>query len=274
MYFSLSKWNHEVEDAVITLFANGNAVGVDYLPEEGDNIRIVAESPTYGSATADVTVPVATPVGKVKVSPTVTDIWNGDEDFFHYEMLADVKFNLYVEMDVNDPAGAVNYYQFGYNWAGPVASDGSQMFYVGDFKYDSEPIFKEHIGVFETVMGNDEDTRFAFFSDRQFEGKTYTLHLNFTDNSYHVKSQYYDESLLDCTMTLYLTTVSQSYYNWAVYKWNVDEGVTGDLSDIGLAESKWGYSNVSTGAGVVATQSSSKFTISLKDFLKSTLNSK
>lgn len=266
--------NHEVKDAVVTVLANDKVVGTDYLPKEGDRIRIVAESQTYGLATAEVLVPVAKPVGKVKVSPTVTDIWKGDENFFHYEMLADVNFNLYVEMDVNDPAGALNYYQFGYNWSSPVASDGMQMFYVGDLKYDSEPIFKEHIGVFETVMGNDEDTRFAFFSDRQFEGKTYTLHLNFTGNSYHVKSQYYDESLLDCAVTLYLTTVSQSYYNWAVYKWNVDEGVTGDLSDIGLAESKWGYSNVSTGAGVVAAQSSSKFTINLKDFLKTTLNNK
>lgn len=73
-------------------------------------------------------------------------------------------------------------------------------------------------------------------------------------------------------MNLYLTTVSKSYYNWAVYKWNVDEGITGDLSDIGLAESKWGYSNVSSGAGVVAAQASSKFTIDLKEFLKKTLN--
>ncbi len=38
-----------------------------------------------------------------------------------------------------------------------------------------------------------------------------------------------------------------------------------DLSDIGLAESKWGYgSNVSTGAGVVAAQSTSKYTIDLE----------
>ena len=121
-------------------------------------------------------------------------------------------------------------------------------------------------------MGNDEDTQFVFFSDRQFSGKTYTLHLNFSDNSFHVKSQEYDESLLECGVNLYLTTVSKSYYNWAVYKWNVDEGITGDLSDIGLAESKWGYSNVSTGAGVVAAQSSSKYTIDLKEFLKTSLN--
>ena len=84
----------------------------------------------------------------------------------------------------------------------------------------------------------------------------------------------FDESRLECGIYLYLTTVSTSYYNWAVYKWNVDEGIMGDLSDIGLAESKWGYSNVSTGAGVVAAQSSSKATIDLKEFLKTTLNNK
>lgn len=120
-------------------------------------------------------------------------------------------------------------------------------------------------------MGNDDGTEFMFFSDRQFSGKTYTLHLNFSNNSFRVSSHQYDESLLDFEVNLYLTTVSKSYYNWAVYKWNVDEGIIGNLSDIGLAESKWGYSNVSTGAGVVAAQSSAKYTIGLKEFLKTTL---
>lgn len=143
---------------------------------------------------------------------------------------------------------------------------------MGSFDFDAEPIFKEHIGVFESVMGADLYTYFLYFSDRQFSGKTYTLHLNFSDNTFVVYSQDYDESLLDCYIELYLTTVSQSYYNWAVYKWYVDDGFTGDLSEIGLAESKWGYSNVSTGAGVVAAQSSAKYTINLKDFLKTTLN--
>ncbi|MDE6468491.1 MAG: hypothetical protein K2L28_06285 [Muribaculaceae bacterium] len=72
-------------------------------------------------------------------------------------------------------------------------------------------------------------------------------------------------------MNLYLSTVSQSYYNWAVYKWNADAGITGDLADLGMAESKWGYSNVSTGAGVVAAKSSACFTVNLKDFLESVL---
>lgn len=271
-----SEKNHYVSDATVTIFANGMAVGRDYLPEEGDRIRIVAESPAYGTATAEVIVPHATPVGKVKVSPAVTRVWEGDEDFFLYEMFADVTFSLNIEMDVNDPAGTVNYYHFGYDWFSPSGDDDQSGYYVpalsiGKFEYDSEPIFKEHVGVFETVMGNDDDTDFVFFSDRQFSGSTYTLHLNFSNNLFRIQSQEYDESRLECGVNLYLTTVSQSYYNWAVYKWNVDEGIIGDLSDIGLAESKWGYSNVSTGAGVVAAQSSSKYTIDLKDFLKSTL---
>lgn len=268
-----SERDHDVKDAVVTILANGRIVGADYLPKEGDQIRIVAESPTYGTATAEVIVPFATPIGNVKVSPVVKNIWNDEEDFFNYEMSTDITFNLNVEMDVNDPGGADNYYHFGYDCFGSD-TDGSSTLYIGQFEYNSEPIFKEHIGVFETVMGNDEDTQFVFFSDRQFSGKAYTLHLNFSDNSFHVKSQDYDESLLECGVNLYLTTVSKSYYNWAVYKWNVDEGITGDLSDIGLAESKWGYSNVSTGAGVVAAQSSSKFTIDLKEFLKTKLNNK
>ena len=266
-----SERKHDVKDAVVTVLVNERIVGSDYLPKEGDKIRIVAESPTYGIATAEVVVPYATPVGKVKVIPVVTNIWEGDKDFYHYEMLADITFNLNIEMDVNDPEGPDDYYHFGYGWFGSD-TDGSPTLSIGQLEYNSEPIFKEHIGVFETVMGNDEDTQFVFFSDRQFSGKTYTLHLNFSDNYFHVKSQEYDESRLECGVNLYLTTVSKSYYNWAVYKWNVDEGIMGDLSDIGLAESKWGYSNVSTGAGVVAAQSSSKFTIDLKEFLKTTLN--
>ncbi|MDE6218339.1 MAG: DUF4249 domain-containing protein, partial [Muribaculaceae bacterium] len=272
--------NHEVRDAEVTILANDRIVGSDYLPKEGDRIRILAESPVYGSASAEVTVPVATPIGNVKADATVTNIWRGDDDFFHYEMLADITFNLNIEMDVEDPAMTDNYYHFGYNSSSPnIEGDSDEELWdynepilrIGNFEYKSEPIFKEHIGVFETIMGNDEDLSFVFFTDRQFSGKTYTLHLNFSNNTFRIKSKEYDESLLDCNINLYLTTVSRSYYNWAVYKWNVDEGIMGDLSDIGLAESKWGYSNVSTGAGVVAAQSSAKYTIDLKDFLKAIL---
>ena len=272
--------SNDVKDARVTILVNERIVSPDYLPKEGDKIRIVTDSPTYGTATAEVLVPYATPVGKVRVVPKVTNIRKDKDNSTIYEMPTDVTFNLNIEMDVNDPAGTDNYYHFGYDWSSPHVgeeSDDYSNYYdpslqIGKFEYNFEPIFKEHIGVFETVMGNDQSTDFVFFTDRQFSGRTYTLHLNFTDNSFVIWGKDYDESLLDCEVNLYLTTVSQSYYNWAVYKWHVDEGILGDLPYIGLAESKWGYSNVSTGAGVVAAQSSSKYTVNLKEFLKTTLN--
>ena len=143
-----SERNHDVKDAVVTILVNERIVGSDYLPKEGDRIRIVAESPTYGTATAEVVVPYPTPIGKVRVSPVVKNIWKGEDDFFHYDMFADITFNLNVEMDVNDPEGIDNYYHFGYNWFG-ADTDGSPTLSIGQFEYNSEPIFKEHIGVFE-----------------------------------------------------------------------------------------------------------------------------
>ena len=274
--------DHSVDDARVSIFANGEPVGENYLPKEGDRIRITAESATYGTATAEVEVPHATPIGKVSASAAVTDLWRGDEDFFKYEMIATVTFNLNIEMSVDDPADTDNYYLFDYNWVSPPTDhpdesddapwiDYTPVFSIGQFEYNAEPIFKEHIGFFETVTGNADDTYFSFFSDRQFAGKTYPLHLNFSGNIFRVKSQKYDETLLEGAVNLYLSTVSQSYYNWAVYKWNADAGITGDLADLGMAESKWGYSNVSTGAGVVAAKSSACFTVNLKDFLESVL---
>lgn len=81
----------------------------------------------------------------------------------------------------------------------------------------------------------------------------------------------YDENLLDCGVILYLKAISESYYNMVLYHWNTDHGIIGDLSDIGLAESKWGYSNVSSGAGVVTAENVSYLRINLKEFLNSEL---
>lgn len=271
--------NHEVTDADVTVFANDKIVSADYLPEEGDNIRIVAVSPVYGTAVAEVTVPYATPIGKVTFIPVVTNRLTAHNP--GYDMAVDIEFNLNVEMGINDPAGTDNYYNFGYTtfWGQKMdipndniwGASGSDLFSIGRLEYEYEPIFKEHISVFETVMGNDEYTDFTFFTDRQFPGGSYPLHLNFSNCRYCVYRVKYDESLLECGVKLHLITVSKSYYNWAVYLWNTYEGILGDLSEIGLAESQWGYSNVSTGAGVVAAQSSSEYTLDLKEFMRAQL---
>ena len=80
------------------------------------------------------------------------------------------------------------------------------------------------------------------------------------------------DDMLDCGFILILSSVSQSYYNWSNYQWNVENGILGDLGEIGMVDPVWGYSNVSTGAGVVAAQARVSYTINLKDLLKSEIS--
>lgn len=265
--------NHDVDDATVIIYANGEEVDKDYLPKEGDAIRIVAESKTYGKAEAEVTVPVSVPISSVKWNAEITDRWASVHPESESYMLY---LDLNAKMTINSPSKLLNYYRFSYNPYIDLDNDNypedafiNPPFYItsGNLSYDSEPIFSEHISSFELVTGSDA-FGFTFFTDRQFSGKSYTLNLKFSDIEFDARNLSVSLDKLDCGLELKLYTVSQSYYNWCVYEWNVWNGSIEDLGELGLADPVWGYSNVSTGAGVVAAQSSSSYFINLKDFLK------
>ncbi len=268
---------HKVSDATVTVYANGKIVDSGYLPAQGDKIKIEAESPTYGKADAEVTVPRAVIPVKLRVHPELTAAHKAESDE-PLEMSANISFNISFEMDLADDTEVVNYYKVSHTgffhsgnlydeddpwgWPSPPYSD----FNPGSLKYEAEPIFSEHIGVFESIMGGDS-YGFTFFTDRQFSGSEYTLHLRFLDCSYMVRSEKWDEEFLDCGYVITLHTVSKSYYDWANYLWQRDNGPLEEMGQIGLGEPLWGYSNVSTGAGVVAAEASVSFTVNLDEFL-------
>lgn len=278
LYTDDSSKDCSVPDAIVTIYAGGEEKGPDYVPKEGDVITVKAESATYGSAEAQVTVPHSVPVESLEWTPTLVDLWYVEHpDASVFSMAAELRFNISVAMKIEDPAVTEDYYRLsiiGFNTAGNEEYGDDVTFSFGTLQYESEPIFSEHIGVFESVMGNDAGTGFTFFTDRQFSGKDYTLHLIFDNASYSVKM--YGEcrpELFDCGLSLSLHTISQSYYNWVNYIWQRDEGSLNELGEIGLGDPMWGYSNVSTGAGVVAAQSYRTYDINLKDFIEETLNS-
>jgi len=68
------------------------------------------------------------------------------------------------------------------------------------------------------------------------------------------------------SITFTLASVARSFYDRALYIWQRDAGILGDLGDLGFAEPMWGYSNVSTGAGTVAARALTTCTVSLRDF--------
>lgn len=263
--------HHEVNDATITVYANGVAVGPDYLPAEGDNIRIYVVSPTYGEAEAEVTVPMSVPAKMSEPIIEMTDKWSGEAQG---DSRVGVQMNMRVAMTVNDPADVNNYYRLTYSDFAPEVSDEPSYidapvrFNYGNFVYQAEPIFSEHIGVVDVISGNDSEG-FTFFTDRQFSGKSYTLNLSFNDMQYSLNLAEYSEEYLNCGLVFTLSSISESYYNWLCYRWNVDNGTLSDIADLGLGDPVWGYSNVSTGAGVVAACAKRSYTVSLKEFLKS-----
>ena len=259
--------DHGVVDATVAVYANGLAVGRGYIAREGDRIRIEADSPRYGHAEAEVTVPFSVVPSCVSLAATNVSVWRGPIQGWTE---VDMSFDLNVGLAVSDPAATVNYYHLAwqiYLDDGPDIYGHEISFYGGTLETEFEPIFSEHISELDAVSGNDS-WGFTFFTDRQFSGRTYTLHLCNKGARYSIACEGFDPAWLDCGLVFTLSTVSESYYNWAVYKWNTDNGLAGDLADIGLGDPLRGYSSVSTGAGVVAARTTSECAVSIAPILK------
>lgn len=264
-----------VKDAVVNIYSNGQLQLDSYIPKEGDDIRITVQSPTSGQVDAKVTIPSAVPIADVKWTTSDVEIHSyqfGEIELNRWEH--NISFKLNVELTILDPPGE-NYYKLGYgipDFDGDSDEDGNYSFsgnyglWISGLQYNLEPIFSEHIGIFESIMGGDAEG-FTFFTDRQFSGKSYTLHLQFDKCVYRC----IDIIMPDPCLQLNLFSVSPSYYNWANYVWQRDNGSLTDFSDYGLGDPIWGYSNVSSGAGVVAAQSKSVCTIDLTDFIQETI---
>lgn len=278
VYDSPTAWqDRKIDDAIVKIYANGELQPEDYIAAEGDEIRIVVESRRYGSAEASVTVPVAVAIDEVTITPETVGSWRDPS----MGMVGDVDFNLYASVSITDDAGVDNFFKLDFGGWSAEDYDGNNndfmyphhpytSFRPGEIQYDAEPIFNEHIGVFESVFG-DSENMFMFFSDRQFAGKSYNLRLNFRDGYYSVNTANYDAALCDCYVTFELATISRSYYDRLLYIWHRDSGALGDMGDLGFAEPIWGYSNVSTGAGVVAARSIRTCSVSLRDYLESVM---
>lgn len=263
--------NHNVEDAKVTVFVNGKQVGTDYIPQEKDKIRIIAESNKYGKAEAEIIVPQRVPISATNWDAEIISCekWDNYGDIFYA-----IRLNIKAKMTLNDPSDIENYYMFSFDTyfeKKETIPDETDYNVIIDsttlnFISNAEPIFSEHIDQLDAIADNGS-YEYTFFTDRQFSGTSYTLNLQFDDILIYINNVESPDDLVDVGLNLTLSSVSQSYYNWYIYQWNTEFGIMGDLSQIGMMEQIWGYSNVSTGAGVVAAKASASYLINLKDIL-------
>ncbi|MDE6291120.1 MAG: DUF4249 domain-containing protein [Muribaculaceae bacterium] len=269
--------DHKVEDAEVAVYANGELTGTGYLAKEGDEIRIVAESEIYGRAEATVKVPHAVSIENVDFISSVSAAWCDEQEGF----TADLRFNFEARLMISDGTSDDEYFRLGYSpYSQEWIEDENQnkqdldedltgyssYLSPGILDYNSDPIFSEHIGIVESMLGGNENL-WLFFTDRMFSGRDYTMTLRFDDAWFSASGPEFDETLFDCSITFELMSISRSYYDRMNYLWQKNSGMIGELSEIGLANPVCGYSNVSTGAGVVVARPLSTYRLPLKDFL-------
>ncbi|MDE6418200.1 MAG: hypothetical protein K2K49_03220, partial [Duncaniella sp.] len=61
------------------------------------------------------------------------------------------------------------------------------------------------------------------------------------------------------------------FYDWYLYLYNQNEGPYGDFGGLGLGDPMWGYSNVSTGAGIVVAQTPSVIEVDFGPYIREAL---
>lgn len=264
---------HPVNDATVSLFANDLPVSADYCPREGDRIKIVADSRQYGAAVGEVIVPGGVPIDSVEWDVQVIREfeWSTDE----YTQ-TDYTLDIHARLSFSDPPSSANFFLFSYD-SFPGQGDQDEENPAGgvliefnpwNLNYEAEPIFSEHIGHLDALSGYDS-YGFTFFTDRQFSGRSYTLNLRFSDSRLSIRRIHDPDGSegIPYGLILNLNSISPSYYNWCNFEWNFESGSMGELIEAGLADPIWGYSNVSSGAGVVAAQSKASYFLNLKDVI-------
>jgi hypothetical protein len=241
-------------------------------PKSGDRVKFIASSDKYGTAEAEVTVPMPVPVDSVDCEVLPTYAGNSHIYTDDYEQIPSEYVSAQVTMNINftDPANTNNYYLFKASPYVPDNGDNRIYLNIGSLDYDLEPLFSEHISAFEALNGGSA-WGCTFFTDNQISGRSYPLHIRFTNMRYEVYNPDKDDALYDARIMLCLYSISESYYKWLLYKWQEDDGVKGMLSDAGLGEVLLSYSNVSTGAGLVAARTPSVHSLSLAAAIKDAL---
>lgn len=229
-------------------------VSKSYIPQPGDRIRLEATSKDYGTASAEVTVPRQTKIDHVvKEVKNVRPSWHGNTPYM---------FDIDLLVYFTDSGSTQDYYKFGcksspyyYDDSGAIA----RLYYTLDIT--GEPLFTEHVSTLESVIA--ETSGYSIFSDRQINGHTYPLHIALKDIQIDYNNPNNDPELANAGVDLILSAISPDYYKHVLSVWEAEDGIVGSLGGVGLGELVSTYSNVSSGAGIVAASTPAIYHLAL-----------
>lgn len=244
----------------------------DYLPQPGDRIRLVAESSDYGSAEATTDIPTPVAIDRLEISVSNFGVF----DYYDYETTYTMDLDLRVWF--TDPAGEGDRYRFDAGIADrhrEIDEEGiliplDQYIWSCSPDMTKEPLFSEHMSPLESVISSAGG--YTIFSDRTIDGQQYPIHITISNMQYCITKDIdaLDEEEADC-LSVKLQRISEEYYRHVLSVWVANDGIAGSLGSVGLGNLVHAHSNVSTGAGVVASEASSEIKINILRLVKENL---
>ncbi|MDE6549536.1 MAG: DUF4249 domain-containing protein [Muribaculaceae bacterium] len=273
--------NDELEEKLVLRFHSEDAStfwgrpenGVDcyfaaqYIPKSGDKIKIVAIDKNYGEAYAEVTIPYP-----VEIDDVETKITKLNSSFTHGNDTYNAEFDMMLSVKFTDPISISNYYIFDMQTGAFIRQDSEDGHYQPSVEsvrinpdYGFEPLFSEHITPLETII-TDAYGLYTVFSDRQISGKQYSLEVPIS-GSYSCDYRNHpgmDQKLL---LNVEFGHITKAYYNYMMSLWANTEGISGALGGVGLGDAIFEFSNVSTGAGIVAAKANSIYELDIRKII-------
>ena len=243
----------------------------EYLAECGDIIRLEAYSEQYGEASAEVRVPYPVPLDRLEAVDVDCKVRSGDISEFPIAASPCaflLNFNLLAYL--TDPSESTDHYDLAVGYTPSCEyNEETYAFIYGSYPwidFSNEPLFKGHASVLESaVAGMYGFSGYTIFSDRQINGRTYPLRLGCNDISFAYQNPSDRPEPKEFGIKVTLRHIDSVYYKHVISVWKGNDGISGILGGVGLANPVYPYSNVSTGAGVVTAYAEASMTIPLAD---------
>lgn len=222
---------------------------------EGDRVSMRARS-RYGVAEGSTRVPFAVPIDKVEYSvessvDTNSFFYTGN-DYEYYHCL---KITIRYRLTFTD-------------------RPGDDFYLISGDPYLDDPIISENETAIDAVINKYHYC--SFFSDCSIRNKSYTLSL-FSDywcmpdgeGGYYLPYTIIHHDLKD---TIRLIAMSSDYYYYVLSLFKKYSGMQGILDNFGLANPLSVFSNVSSGAGIIAAGSVTSYSLDVTPIILDVLS--
>lgn len=208
----------------------------DHRCMAGESVEIKADT-RFGEAEGSANVPTAVPIDKVEYTVETRIDQNSFSMGYNGEISHPLEMTLRFKVTFTDPAGE-NYYL--------VAGSG----------YVDDPIIGENESAMDGVLNKYHYC--SFFTDRTISLQTYTLSLFESFYLWPTGDGGYGRPW-STKSTIKLINLSKDYYLYILSLFKKYTGFQGILEDFGVAEPRSVFSNVSTGAGIIASDAVSLY---------------